>query len=356
MKRIVNSGILLKSLANVASLLGQTGAHSLKALVDLGVQYDKMEQEKESKIIKFEVTTSGGNSFKVQCIPVEGADGVFNMVFDGKGGSKTTESVKQDKFDEAITKYIKDVYHEDLTHGHDDNKDGKIDPEDQTDEQKANAANMIRVKLRPIKGKKAVKLEAVFANYDPYTANEDLCAVCTNPEFCEALPADQSTCWDIVTTPGGELVVDACEDKSPEVGTTYVDIVTAAYQAYFDLKVVHWNTWGAEFDTIHRWTDDWSSQLLSHIDAIAEIGLQSGWAIPDPRAQICRDGAVQITKSAGLQDSVAICKTAINKFVGALELYYANVPHDVQSKFDEFISYWNLENKFKLDRLIGATC
>ena len=344
----------IKSFGSVAALLGPLIGKGLKSLVDMGVQYEKMQQDKESKILKFDVITPEGTKFKCQCIPVEGADGVYNMVFETKGGtSKTYESIKEDKFDDTIAKFIKESLHENLQkdnqkkeqEGSNMNKD-----ENNNENKEVNESSRIRVSLRKVTASSGSTVEctSVETNLVPSEAYSAISDVCGDDEFCNNLSETPAT-FDIIEVDDGYDVNPV--DEAPSTIETYEVLVLATYSCMLNLQNLHWNVKGPQFMRVHTMLSDYVYKLIQDIDTLAEIGLQNSASIKSPAdivknvVNVCPAGNIEVPAAIGIAISV------VKGYLDALELYYPNLPHEVQSILDEWISFWKAEIDYKLARM-----
>ncbi len=331
----------IKSFASAAALVGPIVTKSLKSLLDFGIQYDKMQQDKASKILKMDITTSNGTTFKVQCIPVEDSSDIYNMVFEPKSGpSKTYESVKADKFDDTILKYIQDQLNEDT-----------LRKSEELEGDSVKESYNVRATLKKITTSSDTTINCLSSESNIGLAEgyKMLQDVCMDDSFCESVPETPTT-YDICLS-GDEYNVQVA-DTAPNTASTYENLVVAAYSCLLNLQTLHWNVTGPHFMRIHTMLGDYVYKLVQDIDVIAELGLQVSASIQSPVELVKR--AINMCPSENVEGPRAI-ETAISTikdYVFALEFCYSNVPHQVQSIFDDWINYWTLECDYKLNRML----
>ena len=318
----------------------------------MGVQYEKMQQDKESKIVKMDIITPEGTKFKCQCIPVEGSDGIYNMVFETKSGtSKTYESIKEDKFDETITKFIKEGLHENLQKDKQNkNQEGNNVGKDEEKTEEVNESSRIRISLRKItaRSNSTIECTAVETNLVPSEAYSVISDVCSDDTFCDSL-SQTSTTFDIVQVDDGYDVNPV--EEAPSTIETYEALVLAAYSCLLNLQNLHWNVKGPQFMRVHTMLSDYVYKLIQDIDTLAEIGLQNSASIKSP-ADIVKD-VVNVCPAGNIEApaAVGIAISVVKGYLDALELFYPNLPHEVQSVLDEWISYWKTEIDYKFARM-----
>ena len=164
---------------------------------------------------------------------------------------------------------------------------------------------------------------------------------------------------------GYELV--GASDSLPIVETE-PDFVEVNYSQYTtlvytiqaianDIKYIHWNCCGIEFDAIHTVTEEYYSKLSQDLDLFAEISLeQAGITLTNPSKMTtkidwpCLENINLISSS----DAWQYMRNLIETLITELQFNYDKFDSDIQSELDTVIRYWKKELKYKVIRRLEA--
>lgn len=360
MNMIINSkaNIKYKGLGhaafNVLALLGGVAGHAIADIVKkTNLDVDDIKEDEDTGEITFVAKTGSGLELLVKCIPVSQRKDLYDMYIKSKDGKHKAEypHIKTDKFDEKIVEFLEKFYDgEGLEDGFED-----AQKEDRTKDESANfdvdSSKHIRVSLKRINGcsDSAIKVVKVQTDIDPVVASEYLKDIVQDDSFYNEL-TEEPTTYDIIVE-DDSFDVQTC-DCEPEVDNTYCVILKYAYQTLFKLQNIHWNTKCKQFMRLHTMTNDYVYKQFYDIDKLAEIALQNQDYI-DVNS-IATDAANYSYTVGNLDYDTALdmLETAIKDYTEVLEFYYPNVPHQVQSVFDEWIDYWKTEYDYKLQRMV----
>ena len=173
------------------------------------------------------------------------------------------------------------------------------------------------------------------------------------------------TLESVLEDAGYELV--GASDSLPIVETE-PDFVEVNYSQYTtlvytiqaianDIKYIHWNCCGIEFDAIHTVTEEYYSKLSQDLDLFAEISLeQAGITLTNPSKMTtkidwpCLENINLISSS----DAWQYMRNLIETLITELQFNYDKFDSDIQSELDTVIRYWKKELKYKVIRRLEA--
>lgn len=353
----VEAGLMSKWFNVFQKILGPAIDKTIDNIIQNGINIGKVEETEEKtesgeavKGFSFVATTGNNKKLLVKCIPTAGRKDMWDMYVKTKDGKKKSfPQIKQDQIDDKLLKFIEEAYGEDaLDAGYKDAMEYEAAQRDAAD-MNIDESKRIEATFKKVAcgNDTEVHLVSVYANYSPTAAYNDLQTVIQDDEFCNGLTEDPAT-FEIVPIADG---VEVLPVETPSLNNCYEQLIMTAYRVLLDMQAIHWNVWNPQFMRIHEMTDDYISDLRGQIDELAEIHLQENNCIINPILLIkqCHTSvpADNITGS----DAACILKSLIMEYVTCLEMYYVDLPHDVQSKFDEWISEWKKSALFKLRRL-----
>ena len=353
----VEAGLMSKWFSLFQKILGPAVDKTIDNIIQNGINIGKVEETEEKtqsgeevKGFSFVATTGNNKKLLVKCVPTAGRKDMWDMYVKTKDGKKKSfPQIKQDQIDDKLLKFIEETYGEDaLDAGYKDAMEYEAAQRDAADmnieESKRIEATFKRVTCG---SDTEVHLVSVYANYSPTAAYNDLQAVIQDDEFCNGLTEDPAT-FEIVPMSDG---VEVASIEAPSLNNCYEQLIMTAYRVLLDVQAIHWNVQSPQFMRIHEMTDDYISDLREQIDELAEIYLQERDCIINPMLLIkmC-DTSIPENSITGT-DAASLLQMLIMEYVTCLEMYYVDVPHDVQSKFDEWISEWKKSALFKLRRI-----
>lgn len=346
---------LLSSIGKFLNGFSKTLSKGMSHLVDMGLEVqEKNFQKTQDGGFMFLARTANGKVLKVKCVPVSERDGYFNLYVKSKDGKqKDYPMIKEDQFDDKVADFIESTLGEGETDSLEDNySDAKWEgrDRDQAADFDVNESKRIQMTLRRVTASTEdnIELIAVNANYYPAQALADVQTVVGDEEFVQTI-GEQPISIEVVPTDDA-LEISTINTEVDTKGTAMM-LLCSAYTALFNLQAIHWNVSGKQFMRIHTMMDEYLEKIREQIDRIAEIALQTEASLPNPvEAAHATQSLVPGTNFDGKEGAVYAME-AIKQFVDALELFYSNAPHEVQSEYDEWIGYWKTEALFKLRRI-----
>lgn len=350
---------LMDMVGKVFKRFGNAITRGLTNLSEAGIEISKNQfQQTNDGGLMFMARTGAGSVIKVKCVPVPERDGYFNMYVKSKDGKKKAyPMIRTDQFDDKMLHFIENVMKEDA--GLEDNySDAQWEGRDRdyradfdvNEGDGVNESKRIKATFRKVTSSKETRVDlvAINANYYPKQALADLQTVVGDDAFVDTLSAEPVTV--VITPEENELDVQTT-DAPVDTKSTCVALLYSAYTALFNLQAVHWNVSGKQFMRLHTMMDEYLEKIREQIDRIAEIALETNANIPNPVEIVKSLQVIAPSNNFDGQEGARYAIAAIQQFIDALELFYVNVPHEVQSEYDEWIGYWNTEAKFKLPRI-----
>lgn len=352
-----NSGMKYKgkghATLNVLAFLGGILGHALEDLINnSSLEIDDVKEDKDTGEITFVAKTGSGLEILVKSIPVPQKKDLYDMYIKSKDGKHKAEypHIKADKFDDKIVEFLEKFYDgEGLEDGFEDAK-----KENRTKDESADfdvdSSNHIRVSLQKIQSSSdsAIKITRIETAVNPILACEYIEDIIQDDEFYDQVSEDPTTYDIFIENDAFDIQPCGCE---PNIDGTYHTILIHAYHTLFKLQAIHWNTKCKQFMRLHTMTNDYVYKQFYDIDKLAEIALQNqDWInMNDIIQSTDKDYPVD---NLDYDTALSSIEQTIKDYVAVLELYYPNVPHQVQSIFDEWIDYWKTEYDYKLQRMI----
>ena len=338
---------------NVFAFLGGILGHAFEDLINnANLEVDNVKEDEDTGEITFVAKTGSGIELLVKCIPSAQRKDLYDMYIKSKDGKNKAEypHIKVDDFDKKMVEFLERYYEgEGLEEGFEDaQKEGRTN--DKSAEFNVDSSNKIRVSLQKINSNSnsSIKVNKIETKIQPILACEYIEDIIQDDEFYESLSEDPVT-YDIVVQ-DDIFDVQPC-DCEPNIDMTYHNILIHAYQTLFKLQTIHWNTKCRQFMRLHTMTNDYIYKQFYDIDKLAEIALQNqDWI--DMNAIITCVNLKYPVHNLDYDTALGLIESTIAEYVAVLELYYSNVPHQVQSIFDEWIDFWKTEYDYKLQRMV----
>lgn len=170
-----------------------------------------------------------------------------------------------------------------------------------------------------------VQLVSIKANYAPGDVLSDIDMLLDNGEFVDELPNDSEASYEVVCLPDETLDVELVDTVDIDMAESLQTILRAGYVSYFSAMYERFNTLGPEKSEYRSTCNsiEWmiSDQLNSIYGMFGELNLTSPF-VPDL--------FVTTSDSINLLDS-------LQSYLDSLELYYCNVPHEIQAVIDKWM-------------------
>lgn len=163
--------------------------------------------------------------------------------------------------------------------------------------------------------------------------------------------------YELVETPDSLPIVETEPDFVEVNYSQYTTLVYTIQAIANDIKYIHWNCCGIEFDAIHTVTEEYYSKLSQDLDLFAEISLeQAGITLTNPSKMTtkidwpCLENINLISSS----DAWQYMRNLIETLITELQFNYDKFDSDIQSELDTVIRYWKKELKYKVIRRLEA--
>ena len=137
----------------------------------------------------------------------------------------------------------------------------------------------------------------------------------------------------------------------------YIQLVYTTQAIANDMKYIHWNCCGYQFDRIHAITEDYYNKLNTDLDLFAELALeQPGITLANPSnmARKLDWPCIEDTNSINSKTALDHIRNLIWQYVTCLnEVYHEKhgvVSADVKAELDPIIRFWTKEINYKIAR------
>lgn len=273
-----------------------------------------------------------GEPFSVKITPVE--DGIVDLEFECKSLKKIDGKIQKGVKSEDIDKII--------------NQWGA----DNVKNFNTNASRSLKVTLQRVTANKEdnIELLAINANYHIKAALDSLDAVLDDEEFLSEVTEEPITFEITDSDDLGFMDVEPIEEIGEVNG--YADILAACATLHNNLKMMHWNAKGKGFNNFHNKLNDWSYQSMWDMDNLGELCVEKMGSSPNPGLILSCEGLLPSNTECTEEEGYLIINTIMTDYITALETYYVNFEHDVQSSLDNMIRFWRKERDYHVTRAI----
>lgn len=159
--------------------------------------------------------------------------------------------------------------------------------------------------------------------------------------------------YELATAPDSLPVVEV-EPDSVEVNySQYTTLVYTLQAIANDIKYIHWNCCGQDFDQIHEITESYYSKLNEQIDLFAEIALeQPGVTLASPSKMASKIDwpCLDDTNCIGSNDAWQYIRNLIQTLITELQFNYDKFDSDIKSEIDTAVRHWKSELGYKIVR------
>ncbi len=298
-------------------------------------------------------TLVGGDGSKLfaETKPIDGKPGHFNITVytQDKKKKKEMKDVHEDKFEQAFTRAVDELLGVTLEDW------SKAKPD--ADLSSAKHINMKLSKITSTTGTR-IQLKAIKADYDIADAYNEALNVLEDDEVCNMVEDD--TCLQVSVMPDNYDIA-LCEEFPVQAYAKL--LVACTYQLLSIFQHVHWNSYGEDFLTIHKYCEEQIKYLQEQVDLYAEICCEICDSVDTPLTMLQSNMVTSALRSSYLaSEGFETVRDAADKYVSYLNATYVNFPRDVQSELDSTIRHWNKELNYILKRTEkfvyngGGTC
>ena len=164
--------------------------------------------------------------------------------------------------------------------------------------------------------------------------------------------------YELVDNPVKSVPVEETSMNSSELGhSCYTMLVYTTQAIANDIKYIHWNCCGKNFDNVHTITEDYYNKLNQDLDLFAELALeQPGITLANPSNMTSKIdwSAVDDTNGISTGEAWQLIRNLLETLINTLECNYDKFSADIQSELDTIIRYWKKELKYKIMHRLGA--
>ena len=204
----------------------------------------------------------------------------------------------------------------------------------------------VNVKLRKITASDELIIEAIDTADSADVVNALLDEVAEDNEFSNTI-SEEGSAFEI-TSDNDQISISEIAEVDKTKG--FLSMFTKAVETKENIHTIHWGIKESKFDDIHNLTDSYIWELNSQIDTIGEWIVEFRHEIPN--ALTC-DCVACVTESGfDFEQACTALSTYIKGYISCLELFYVDMPTDIQSVIDNWLRYWKKECDFKLERML----
>ena len=305
------------------------------------MEIDEIKKEKDddgSDVLYCTIKTGGDHIVKVKMTRLK--DDRWDMLcqaeVDGTMKKKEIQNITPDKADDELTKLIDDWFDGETYEGIDDTED-LFEGDKQT--HKAEASSKIRLAFKSVKGSNSNEVMLTGVMCSIQTAQQAAEAVETllaDDEFVESVP-EEETVYELAPLDDTfELTeLNPEEDDCDCTCNCYEILMALCKKTIDDMCTIKWNLRPVDKDLICLLSDrKWI--LESMIEELAGLSVEAYGYAPDAKSLCCTDQYVDTTNGICKECAMDTVKSDINDIINSLEMFYVNMPSDIQYLFDSW--------------------
>lgn len=310
-------------------------------LFEVGMEIDEIKKEKDgdgSDVLYCTIRTGGDHIVKVKMTRLK--DDRWDMLcqaqVDGTTKKKEIQNITPDKADDELTKLIDDWFDGETYEGIEDTEDLF---EDDKQTHKAEAASNIRLAFKSVKGSTSTEVELTGVMCSIHNVREAAEAVETllsDDEFVKSVPEEEVVYELAPLNDSFELTeLDPESDDADCTCNCYEILMALCKKATDDMCTIKWNLRPVDNNLICVLSDrKWI--LESMIDQLAGLSVEAYGYAPDAKSLCCTDQYVDTTNGICVECAVDIVKEDMCDIINSLEMFYVNMPSDIQYLFDSW--------------------
>ena len=310
-------------------------------LFEIGMEIDEIKKEKDddgSDVLYCTIRTGGDHLVKVKMTRLK--DDRWDMLcqaeVDGTMKKKEIQNITPDKADDELTKLIDDWFDGETYEGIDDTED-LFEGEKQT--HKAEAASNIRLAFKSVKGSTSTEVQLTGVMCSMHNVREAAEAVETllsDDEFVKSVPEEEAVYELAPLDDSFELTeLDPASDDADCTCNCYEILMALCKKAIDDMCTIKWNLRPVDKNLICLLSDrKWI--LESMIEQLAGLSVEAYGYAPDAKSLCCTDEYIDTTNGICIDCAVDTVKQDIYDIINSLEMFYVNMPSDIQYLFDSW--------------------
>jgi len=124
-----------------------------------------------------------------------------------------------------------------------------------------------------------------------------------------------------------------------------------------NIRMIHWNAVGADFDSLHSHTNDIIEQLVEDYDDVVELSIASGEEITNPMViKGLERGQLLDKPSFTCSEGYKYLKTCLNNILVSVHEISKreNIEQGLKTKLDSMSEWITKEVNFKLNRVLAT--
>ena len=328
-------------------------------LFEVGMEIDEIKKEKDddgSDVLYCKIKTGNDRILKVKMTRLK--DNRWDMLVQSADGKKKeVQNITPEKADDELTKIIDDWYGESYE-GLDDTEDlfeGDSDKQDDVETHKAEASSKIRLAFKSVRGSNSneVMLTGVMCSIQTaQQAAEAIDTLLADDEFAASVP-EEETVYEL------DPLDDTFEltELNPETDecdctcNCYEILMALCRKTIDDMSTIKWNLKPCDNNLICLLSDQkWSLECM--IDELAGLSVEAYGYAPDAKSLYCTDNYLDTQNGICAECATNTIKQDIYDIINSLEMFYVNLPSDIQYLFDT----WTRNLRSYVNNVLARQC
>ena len=346
-------GDIIKKLSNVLF-------DGFNKLFEVGMEIDEIKKEKDddgSDVLYCTIKTGGDHILKVKMTRLK--DDRWDMLVQGKdakGAMKKEEiqNITPDKADDKLVDIIEKWFPGETYEGVDDTED-LFDGEEDVETHKAEASSKIRLAFKSVKGSTSTEVQLTGVMCSLQTVRQAAEAVETllsDDEFVESVPEEEAVYELAPLDDTFELTeLNPEEDDCDCTCNCYEILMALCKKTIDDMNTIKWNLRPVD-DNLICLLQDRKWVLESMIDQLAGLSVEAYGYAPDAKSLCCTDNYMDTQNGICKECAMDTVKSDINDIINSLEMFYCNLPSDIQYLFDT----WTRDLRSYVNNVLARQC
>lgn len=306
-------------------------------LFESGLEIDEIKTEKDDDqrdTLMCTIKTGGNKRLKVKMTRLK--DDRWDMIVQGEDGNKASrENIRPSEADDILTELM-DKWYGESYEGIDDDEDLF---EEEHKKSSVGESSKIRFGFKSVTSgtSLSLKLTKVECSVDNYRdAASALSTLMSDEDFIESVPSEE-TFYEVETTPDEVDVTEIPVYDGPIYDgcdcNCFVIIMSACYDTLCDMTTLKWNSTCCSKNSIFL-EEDWV--LRGMMDALAGLCVETYGCAPDMKLLHSDRDQLDTHNGFGEEQCYDIISEDVQNIIDALQLFYQNVPSDIQFLFDQW--------------------
>lgn len=155
--------------------------------------------------------------------------------------------------------------------------------------------------------------------------------------------------YEITEDPNGYCIE---ETDTVDTSTTYMDMIRAFVQCYYNLEAIRWGAKGEGRNELIRTIESCQWNIQYKIGQLAELCVEKTKVTPNVLAM--EYTPVDVSSGVEFIPGIELAKQQLDELIEVIECYYVNFDHDIQSMLDVYLREARNQSNYAFDRTLAG--